>query len=212
MSEKYIDNAQKKVVRMIETVMTFGWFFSNEKWSKVEIVRNQHCFAPHHSQSAMLQLKKLHDVAFQNSQISMNLSRSRVHENQQLLNLPKSSPNTAESQKRGTGFFGNEIQNAHTLDAMLQTSTSQIGCLEQNEEIQDRSNDDLVLSNENTQQQIAKEPQFSQLLIEQEEYKKSQQIEGNDTKGSNLPQLIVNDENSSLNKVSEIQESDNTNN
>ena len=136
----------------------------------------------------------------------MNLSRSRVHENQQLHSLPKSSPNTVESQKRGTGFFGAEIQNAQTLDAMLQTSTSQIGCLEQNEEIQDRSNDDLVLSNENTQQQITKEPQLSQLLIEQEEYKKSSQIESNGVKGSNLPPLIVNDENSSLNKVSPIQE------
>ena len=64
MSEKYIESAQRKVVRMMETVLASGWFFSNDKWSRVEIVRNQHCFAPHHSQGAILQLKKMHDVAF----------------------------------------------------------------------------------------------------------------------------------------------------
>ena len=54
MSDKYIDSAQRKVVRMMETVLSSGWFFSNDKWSRVEIVRNQHCFGPHHSQGAML--------------------------------------------------------------------------------------------------------------------------------------------------------------
>ena len=62
-TDKYVESAKMRVIRMFETALTSNWYCCNEKWFRIEIVRNQQCFGPHHSQGAILTLGKLHDVA-----------------------------------------------------------------------------------------------------------------------------------------------------
>lgn len=48
---------------------------NDDGWCRVEIMRNQACFGPHHSQSAFVCLRKLHDIAQTNAIVSHSHSR-----------------------------------------------------------------------------------------------------------------------------------------
>ena len=74
LTDKYIESARMRVIRMLETALTSSWYHSNDKWFKIDIVRNQLCFGPHHSQNAMLNLQKIHDVAFRSTQSILSAS------------------------------------------------------------------------------------------------------------------------------------------
>ena len=45
------------------------------RYEKIDIVRNQLCFGPHHCQTAFISLRKLHDIAQLNALVSHSHSR-----------------------------------------------------------------------------------------------------------------------------------------
>ena len=41
LTDRYVESARMRVIRMFETALTSNWYYSNEKWFRIEIVRNQ---------------------------------------------------------------------------------------------------------------------------------------------------------------------------
>ena len=41
LTDKYVESARMRVIRMLETALTSSWYYSNDKWFKIDIMRNQ---------------------------------------------------------------------------------------------------------------------------------------------------------------------------
>ena len=40
LTDKYVESARMRVIRMLETALTSSWYYSNDKWFKIDIMRN----------------------------------------------------------------------------------------------------------------------------------------------------------------------------
>ena len=41
LTDKYVESARMRVTRMLETALTTSWYYSNNNWYRIEILRNQ---------------------------------------------------------------------------------------------------------------------------------------------------------------------------
>ena len=93
LSEHYALECRNRVINLVQMSLFSAYFKETAgtgdtcgPYFKIEIMRNQLCFGPHHSQSAFVNLRKLHEIAQVNAFGNMSHSRMASVPEKSLIN------------------------------------------------------------------------------------------------------------------------------
>lgn len=78
LTSEYVNECRARIVNLMQIAMHSAYRQENTsatRYEKVDIIRNQVCFGPHHCQGALVSLRKLHDIAQANALVSHSHSR-----------------------------------------------------------------------------------------------------------------------------------------